>query len=88
VLASPATAWSWLQNGYDLVPEARHDTVTWTYDHVASPWHVAFSPGIRATDVVSGDGEVLVRDGLPTRVDLTEVRAKSAEQAQRLFALL
>ncbi len=28
------------------------------------------------------------RDGLPTRVDLAEVRAKSAEQAQRLFALL
>jgi cytosine/adenosine deaminase-related metal-dependent hydrolase len=88
VLASPDTAWSWLQNGYDLVPEARLDTVTWTYDHVDSPWHVAFTPGIRATDVVGADGEVLVRDGLPTRVDLAEVRAKSAEQAQRLFALL
>ena len=29
-----------------------------------------------------------LRDGLPTRVDLAEVRAKAAEQAQRLFALL
>jgi cytosine/adenosine deaminase-related metal-dependent hydrolase len=88
VLASPDTAWSWLQSGYDLVPEARLDTVTWSYDHVDSPWHVAFTPGIRATDVVGADGEVLVRDGLPTRVDLTEVRAKSAEQARRLFARL
>ena len=93
VLASPDSAWSWLQNGYDLVPEARHDTVTWNYDHADSPWHVAFTPGIRALQVVrhdhdGGDGEVLLRDGLPTRVDLAEVRAKSAEQAQRLFALL
>ena len=88
VSASPDTAWSWLEGGYALVPEARDDTVTWNYDHVDSPWHVAFSPGIRATDVVRGDGEVLLRDGLPTRVDLTEVRAKAAEQATRLHALL
>jgi hypothetical protein len=26
--------------------------------------------------------------GVPTRVDLAEVQAKAAEQAQRLFALL
>ena len=36
------------------------DRVTWNYDHADSPWHVAFTPGIRAIDVVSGDGEVLV----------------------------
>ena len=88
VSASPDTAWSWLEGGYALVPEARDDTVTWNYDHVDSPWHVAFTPGIRATDVLRGDGEVLLRDGLPTRVDLTEVRAKAAEQATRLHALL
>jgi cytosine/adenosine deaminase-related metal-dependent hydrolase len=88
VSASPDTAWSWLEGGYAFVPEARDDTVTWNYDHVDSPWHVAFSPGIRATDVVRGDGEVLLRDGLPTRVDLAEVRAKAAEQAIRLHALL
>ena len=62
--------------------------MTWTYDHVDSPWHVAFTPGIRATDVVSGTGEVLVAGGQPTRVDLAEVRAHAAEQAQRLFARL
>ncbi|MGA1073736.1 MAG: amidohydrolase family protein [Ilumatobacteraceae bacterium] len=88
VLASPDSAWSWLEHGHDLVPEARHDTVTWNYDHVDSPWHVAFTPGIRALRVVAGDGEVLLDDGRPTRVDLTEVRAKAAEQAARLHALL
>jgi cytosine/adenosine deaminase-related metal-dependent hydrolase len=88
VLASPDTAWSWLERGYDLVPEARADQVTWNYDHVDSPWHVAFTPGTRALDVVSGSGEVLLRDGRPTRVDLDEVRAKAAEQAARLFARL
>jgi len=35
-----------------------------------------------------GDGEVLLLDGRPTRVDLDEVRAKAAEQATRLFSRL
>ena len=69
-------------------PRPATDTVTWNYDHVDSAWHVAFTPGIRAERVVSGDGEVLLADGRPTRVDLDEVRAKAAEQAARLHALL
>ncbi|HAP76593.1 MAG TPA: hypothetical protein DCR14_10965, partial [Acidimicrobiaceae bacterium] len=64
------------------------DRVTWNYPHADSAWHVAFTPGVRALDVVRDDGEVLVRDGLPTRVDLAEVRAKAAEQAHRLFTHL
>ncbi len=88
VLASPDTVWQWLENGYDLFPEARDDRVKWNYDHADSAWHVAFTPGLRALDIVSADGEVLLRDGLTTRVDPTEVRAKAAEQAQRLFARL
>lgn len=88
VLATPETAWSWLVNGYELVPEARHDTVTWSYEHADSPWHVAFTPGVRAVQVVASDGEVLLHDGVATRVDATEVRAKAAEQAARLFARL
>jgi hypothetical protein len=88
VLASPDTAWSWLAEGWRLVPEAATDTVTWSYDHADSPWHVAFTPGIRALDVVAGDGTVLLRDGRPTLVDATEVRAKAAEAAGRLFARL
>ena len=88
VLAVPDTAWSWVVNGYRLIPECEGDLVTWSYDHVDSPWHVAFTPGIRALEVVSADGEILVHDGVPTRVDTAEVRAHAAEQAQRLFARL
>ncbi len=84
----PDTVWGWLDNGYSLFPEARADRVTWNYDHADSPWHVAFTPGVRALHVVSADGEELLRNGLPTRVDINEVRAKAAEQAQRLFAHL
>lgn len=88
VLASPEAAWRWLEEGYRFVPEAHADRVTWSYDHADSPWHVAYTPGMRALEVVAADGEVLVRDGRPTRVDLDEVRAKAAEQAARLFARL
>lgn len=88
VTASPETAWSWLENSYRFFPEARHDVVEWNYDHVESPWHVAFTPGTRARRVVRADGEVLLDDGLPTRVDLDEVRAHAAEQAARLHARL
>ena len=88
VSATPEVAWSWIETGYELVPEAADDRVTWTYDHADSPWHVAFTPGMRALDVTLDTGEQVLRDGLPTRVDLDEVRAKAAEQAQRLFAQL
>jgi len=84
--ASPETAWSWMENGWLLVPEARHDTVRWSYDHADSPWHVAFTPGVRALEVTRSDGEMLLCDGLPTRVDPVEVRAKADEAARRLFA--
>ena len=73
VVAGRATSWC---------RRPRDDTVEWSYDHVDSAWHVAFTPGIRALRVVNGDGEVLLDDGRPTRVDLDEVRANAAEQAQ------
>lgn len=88
VTASPDIAWSWLTNGYPFLPECKNDRVHWNYDHVESSWHVAFTPGIRATSVVSSSGEVLLANGLPTRVDVDEVRHKAAEAAQRLFARL
>ena len=88
VTASPDFAWSWLANGHDLIPECRDDQVIWNYDHVDSPWHVAFTPGIRPESITTGDGEILLRDGRPTRVDVNEVRAKAAEAATRLFARL
>jgi cytosine/adenosine deaminase-related metal-dependent hydrolase len=85
--ASPDTSWEWLLNGYQLVPEAREDRVRWSYDHPDSAWHVVFTTGIHAIDVDVGGVPVLV-DGRPTRVDLDEVRARAAEQATRLHALL
>ncbi len=53
VTASPETAWSWLANGWQLVPEARDDEVTWSYDPM-DPWHIAFTPGIRPLRVDGG----------------------------------
>ena len=88
VLATPDTAWGWVTNGYCFIPESANYRVTWNYDHADSPWHVAYTPGMRAVDIVSASGEVLVEHGHPTRVDTAEVRAHAAEQAQRLFARL
>lgn len=86
VTASPETAWSWLETGRTLVPEAADDEVTWSYEPL-DPWHVAFTPGIRPRRVVI-DGDVVLADGRATRVDADEVRAKAAEQARRLHARL
>ena len=88
VTASPETAWQWLGNGTTLMPDAATDTVTWNYDHTDSPWHLAFTPGVRALRVERADGTVLLEDGMPTRVDVDEVRAKAGEQAARLFSRL
>jgi hypothetical protein len=86
VTASPDTAWGWLGTGWNLVPEARDDIVTWSYDPM-DPWHIAFTPGIRPLEITV-DGEVVLRDGRPTRVDAAEIRAKAREQAARLHARL
>ena len=86
VTATPETAWGWLEGGWDLVPECRNDRVTWSYDPM-DPWHIAFTAGIRPVEV-EVDGEAVFRDGSPTRVDATEVRAKAREQAARLHARL
>jgi cytosine/adenosine deaminase-related metal-dependent hydrolase len=86
VTASPEEAWRWLETGWDLVPEARHDVVTWSYEPM-DPWHVAFTPGIRPIEVVV-DGHTVLSDGVATRVDAAEVRARAAEQAKRLHARL
>jgi len=86
VTATPETAWSWLETGWDLVPAARDDVVTWSYEPM-DPWHIAFTPGIRPLRV-EVDGGVLLDAGVPTRVDPQEIRAKAKEQAARLHARL
>jgi len=82
VTVGPDPAWSWLETGWDIMPAARNDEVTWSYDPM-DPWHIAFTPGIRPLEI-KVDGEVVLADGKPTRVDGDEVRAKAAEQAARL----
>lgn len=86
VTVGPDPAWSWLGNGWKLVPEARNDQVTWSYDPM-DPWHIAFTAGIHPVEV-KVNGEVVYTDGAPTRVDAAEIRAKAREQAARLHARL
>ncbi len=86
VTATPDTAWGWLQAGRALVPETADDEVTWDHDPMDA-WQVAFTPGIRPLRVVV-DGEVVLDERGPTRVDAAEVRARAREQARRLHARL
>ena len=86
VTASPERAWSWLEAGWTLVPEAASDRVTWSYPDM-EPWHLAYTTAVHPIEIVIG-GKVVWAEGLPTRVDPLEVRAKASEQAVRLFARL
>ncbi|MDQ1725511.1 MAG: hypothetical protein QOG52_2539 [Frankiaceae bacterium] len=83
VLATPELAWSWLTAGADLMPAVLDDVVTWSHDPI-DPWQVAYTPGIRPVRV-QVDGEIVLDDGGPTRVDSIEIRARAREEAQRLF---
>jgi hypothetical protein len=60
--------------------------VTWSYSPM-EPWHLAYTPTVRAIDVDIA-GEPALRNGMATRVDADEIRAKAAEQAARLHARL
>ncbi len=86
VTFSPDIAWSWLDASWALMPEARSDRVTWSYVPM-EPWHLAYTPTFRAIDV-DIDGEPVLRNGIASRVDPVEIRAKAAEQATRLHARL
>ncbi len=86
VTATPDTAWLWLQTGWDLVPEAKSDVVTWSYDPM-EPWHLAFTPGVSPEKVIVDD-RVVFEHGETTLVDSKEIRAKAAEQAVRLHKRL
>jgi cytosine/adenosine deaminase-related metal-dependent hydrolase len=86
VTATPDSAWSWLENGRTLIPEASKDRVRWSYEPI-DPWHLAFTPGVKPAEVTVG-GEVVLKDGRPTKVDAREVRARAHEQALRLWERL
>lgn len=86
VTAIPDDAWDWLAGGQHLIPEVAQDEVTWHADSV-DPWHLAFTPGVRAERVVV-DGEVVVDGGVCTKVDAERIRARAWEEARRLWAQL
>lgn len=86
VTTSPDVAWGWLEAGWDLFPEAKTDRVTWNYDPMDA-WRLAYTTNVHPTKVEIG-GETVFAEGRPTKVDADEIRAKSAEAAQRLFAKL
>jgi hypothetical protein len=50
-------------------------------------WHVAFTPGVRPLHIEVA-GETVLRDGIPSRVDPTEIRRRAGEQKKRLFSRL
>jgi cytosine/adenosine deaminase-related metal-dependent hydrolase len=87
VSADPTIVWQWLDNSLEMFPDAKNDVVTFDYDFADSPWHAAFTTNMNAIDVEIAGEKVLV-NGLPTRVDLQEVRAKASEQALRLYERL
>jgi cytosine/adenosine deaminase-related metal-dependent hydrolase len=86
VTAGPDTPWSWLQNSYALFPEAKNDSVVWSYAPM-EPWHLAFTTGLRPVSVLV-EGHEVVADGRATAIDRDEILARSAEQAARLFSRL
>jgi hypothetical protein len=64
---NPETAWGWLERGWVLFPEALDDRVSWSYAPM-EPWHLAYTPGVRAIDVdiaggVSRFGSTPTRSG-------------------------
>ncbi len=94
VTATPETAWGWLSTGWQLMPDALDDEVRWSdsvwadpADGHVDPWRLAFTTGVRPREVRVG-GQLVWADGMPTRVDPAEIRAKAAEQSRRLFARL
>ncbi len=86
VTTTPDEVWGWLTQGWNLMPEARTDVVSWDYAPM-DPWRLAYSPGVSPTRVVI-DGAVVWDKGVSTRVDAQEVRVKAAEAASVLFERL
>jgi cytosine/adenosine deaminase-related metal-dependent hydrolase len=86
VTETPETAAAMLATGTGLFEEVTSDRVTWNCEPM-DPWRLAFTTGVRPMRVEI-DGRVMVDDGVVTAIDADEIRAKSAEAAQRLFARL
>lgn len=83
--AVPDTPWGWLWAGASLVPEVQCDVVTWDDDLTAAT--ATYRTGVRPLRVEI-DGEIVLDDGAPTRVDPVEIRARAREEAERLWQQL
>ena len=81
----PTTAWSWLETGYRLVPEAPRRPG----DVALRPRRWTVAPRVHARRARRSRSRSTARScsttARPTRVDADEVRARAAEQAARLF---
>ncbi len=86
VTTTPDKIWDMLETGWQIMPEAQSDIVSWDYQPM-DPWCLAYSPGVSPTRVVVDD-DVVWEHGQPTRVDAAEIRAKAAEAASRLHLRL
>lgn len=86
VTVGPDLPWRWLATGWDLFPEARDDVVTWDYP-IMDPWRLAYTTQVSPI-TVEVDGEVVWTEGVSTRVDVDEVKAKAAEAAAKLWSKL
>jgi len=86
VTTTPDLVWQWLCRGWQLMPQARNDRVSWNYEPM-DPWRLAYTPGVSPTRVVI-DGEIVFDNGTTQQVDADEIRAKAAEAAAVLFSRL
>lgn len=82
ISARASTVWNWLEGGWNLVPGAKGDKVTWNVEGV-EPHELWPATGLAVTEVQIA-GHTVVSDGKALRVDGEEIRAKAAEQSRRL----
>lgn len=91
-LASQVFGLSASQGFGRLSPGCPADFVVLDYDaptpvHEGNlPWHLAFGMSARHVRHVVVAGEVVVRDGAPTKLDAAELRRRSHDGAERLWA--
>ena len=81
--ATPDVVAAWMQNARQAFPESLNDQVVWRYPAADSPWHAAFTTGMRV-ERVTVDNRIIVDAGTTTLVDEDEVRAKAREAAAKL----
>ncbi|MFZ9706258.1 MAG: amidohydrolase family protein [Ilumatobacteraceae bacterium] len=85
--ATPEVVQGWMLNAREAFPESKDDVVTWRYSAADSPWHGAFTTGMRVEKVVA-NGRTIVDRGTTVLVDEGEVRAKAIEAAKKLHQRL